>query len=105
MKDEKLFCRSCYEKTVLEKCDVCKVCPRLLSRVFVFFFFCFALRCFLWLVFYADLAQEALTGEFLSACGKKYHPRCFVCTKCKTELPDKFFVRDNKPYCAAHASK
>ncbi|XP_070557781.1 PDZ and LIM domain protein 7-like [Ptychodera flava] len=41
---------------------------------------------------------EPVIGEIVSALGVKWHPKCFICKKCKTPLK-KFKVKDNQLYC------
>ncbi|KAJ3281835.1 hypothetical protein HK104_011254 [Borealophlyctis nickersoniae] len=37
----------------------------------------------------------------MKAAGKKYHPACFACTKCSTELQSRYFEKDDSFYCRA----
>ena len=42
---------------------------------------------------------EAITSEFLSALGSKFHPECFVCSNCKANISSGYASRGGKPYC------
>jgi hypothetical protein len=45
---------------------------------------------------------ELITGEYLTALDKKWHPHHFVCTKCRKPIVSKSYpVKDGKPYCAS----
>eukprot|EP01089_Gocevia_fonbrunei_P022500 TRINITY_DN9126_c0_g1_i1.p1 TRINITY_DN9126_c0_g1~~TRINITY_DN9126_c0_g1_i1.p1 ORF type:complete len:259 (-),score=28.90 TRINITY_DN9126_c0_g1_i1:14-790(-) len=45
--------------------------------------------------------NEAIIDSVLKALDKKWHRKCFVCTKCKGGFEGgAFFVRDSKPYCS-----
>ncbi|KAJ3051761.1 hypothetical protein HK097_007224 [Rhizophlyctis rosea] len=47
--------------------------------------------------------KKGLVGEYVSACGKEFHPGCFVCAECKQPFPSgTFFEQDGAPYCEAH---
>ncbi|KAJ3043057.1 hypothetical protein HDV00_005965 [Rhizophlyctis rosea] len=47
--------------------------------------------------------KQGLVGEYVSACGKEFHPQCFVCQECKQPFPSgTFFEQDGVPYCEAH---
>jgi len=35
----------------------------------------------------------------------KYHVKCFTCCKCNTQLPEEFFLLDNKPACGKCAGQ
>uniref|UniRef100_A0A3Q3K4Z8 LIM zinc-binding domain-containing protein n=1 Tax=Monopterus albus TaxID=43700 RepID=A0A3Q3K4Z8_MONAL len=72
------------------KCFVCKVCGSELAQGGFFVrqgeYICtldyqrlYGTRCF--------SCQEFIEGEVVSALGKTYHPRCFVCTSCKQPFP------------------
>ena len=40
-----------------------------------------------------------ITGEYLTAINLKYHPDCFVCFNCKSNIKSGYGKRGNKPYC------
>ncbi|XP_047427952.1 actin-binding LIM protein 2 isoform X18 [Mugil cephalus] len=72
------------------KCFVCKVCGCELSQGGFFVrqgdYICtldyqrlYGTRCF--------SCQDFIEGEVVSALGKTYHPRCFVCASCKQPFP------------------
>nr|XP_046235926.1 actin-binding LIM protein 2 isoform X13 [Scatophagus argus] len=72
------------------KCFVCKVCGCELAQGGFFVrqgeYICtmdyqrlYGTRCF--------SCQDFIEGEVVSALGKTYHPRCFVCTSCKQPFP------------------
>ncbi|XP_061565453.1 actin-binding LIM protein 2 isoform X1 [Cololabis saira] len=72
------------------KCFVCKVCGAELSQAGFFLrqgeYICtldyqrmYGTRCF--------SCQDFIEGEVVSALGKTYHPRCFVCASCKQPFP------------------
>merc|ERR1712232_839777 len=41
---------------------------------------------------------EMITSHFLSALGKKYHPACFVCYKCKANISKGYATKGGQPY-------
>uniref|UniRef100_A0AAQ5XPW3 Actin-binding LIM protein 2 n=1 Tax=Amphiprion ocellaris TaxID=80972 RepID=A0AAQ5XPW3_AMPOC len=72
------------------KCFVCKVCGSELAQGGFFVrqgeYICtldyqrlYGTRCF--------SCQDFIEGEVVSALGKTYHPRCFVCASCKQPFP------------------
>uniref|UniRef100_A0A3P8NRQ9 Actin-binding LIM protein 2 n=1 Tax=Astatotilapia calliptera TaxID=8154 RepID=A0A3P8NRQ9_ASTCA len=72
------------------KCFICKVCGCELAQGGFFVrqgdYICtldyqrlYGTRCF--------SCQDFIEGEVVSALGKTYHPRCFVCTSCKQPFP------------------
>ncbi|XP_024143389.1 actin-binding LIM protein 2 isoform X13 [Oryzias melastigma] len=72
------------------KCFVCKVCGGELAQGGFFVrqgeYICtldyqrlYGTRCF--------SCQDFIEGEVVSALGKTYHPRCFVCSSCKQPFP------------------
>ncbi|XP_054912618.1 actin-binding LIM protein 2 isoform X10 [Poeciliopsis prolifica] len=72
------------------KCFVCKLCGCELAQGGFFVrqgeYICtldyqrmYGTRCF--------SCQDFIEGEVVSALGKTYHPRCFVCTSCKQAFP------------------
>ncbi|GLD68237.1 actin-binding LIM protein 2 isoform X1, partial [Lates japonicus] len=72
------------------KCFVCKVCGCELAQGGFFVrqgeYICtldyqrlYGTRCF--------SCQDFIEGEVVSALGKTYHPRCFVCASCKQPFP------------------
>lgn len=48
------------------------------------------------------VCREAVSGQLVSASGKKFHPDCFVCVQCLMPFPGgKFFESLGKLYCEA----
>lgn len=45
-----------------------------------------------------------ISGPFMNALGKKYHPDHFICTLCNKILGPNFLEDNGKPYCHACAS-
>ena len=45
--------------------------------------------------------QKITNGQVLKAKDKVFHPHCFKCTKCKTDIDGSFFVEDNSFLCDA----
>lgn len=45
-----------------------------------------------------------ISGPFMTALGKKYHPDHFVCTLCTKPLSTNFLEQEGKPYCSDCAS-
>ncbi|TPX65165.1 hypothetical protein SpCBS45565_g05312 [Spizellomyces sp. 'palustris'] len=44
--------------------------------------------------------DESLSGTATMKAGsKKFHPKCFVCEKCKTELQGRYFEKDDAFWC------
>ena len=44
--------------------------------------------------------DKAILGEVARACGKCWHPGCFVCTSCEKTFPTmQFWAWEDKPYC------
>jgi hypothetical protein len=46
-----------------------------------------------------------IQGQATSALNQKFHPRCFTCASCGTELGSTFFERDGNAYCKDHAQE
>jgi len=47
--------------------------------------------------------NQAITGNFIVALDRKWHPEHFVCTTCKKPFTDgRCFDKDGKPYCETH---
>ncbi|KAI8361764.1 hypothetical protein BD560DRAFT_316182, partial [Blakeslea trispora] len=47
---------------------------------------------------------DYLTGEYINALDRPWHPACFVCTECKQPFTGgSFLIRDNQPYCEHHS--
>uniref|UniRef100_A0A8C1Y263 Actin binding LIM protein family, member 2 n=1 Tax=Cyprinus carpio TaxID=7962 RepID=A0A8C1Y263_CYPCA len=87
------------------KCFVCKVCGCDLAQGGFFVrqgeYICtvdyqrlYGTRCF--------SCEEFIEGEVVSALGKTYHPRCFVCAICKQPFPAGGRVTFNGKECAVH---
>ncbi|MCK4548326.1 MAG: protein DA1 [Candidatus Eisenbacteria sp.] len=51
-------------------------------------------------VLYCASCGEQITGEYVSALGKYWHPEHFVCANCRTPLAEAtFYEKDGRPYC------
>lgn len=48
---------------------------------------------------------KELSGSILSAMDKKWHPECFVCSKCSGSLQEGFGVVDGQPVCKTCAGQ
>ncbi|KAJ3268151.1 hypothetical protein HK104_005457, partial [Borealophlyctis nickersoniae] len=51
------------------------------------YFMLFAMKC--------AGCKQGLIGEYVSACGKEYHPGCFVCAECKNPFPTGIFFEQD----------
>ena len=44
---------------------------------------------------------KRVVGSKMQALGRNWHPSCFVCHRCGSDLPSAFHARDGYPYCDA----
>eukprot|EP00993_Chasmostoma_nieuportense_P000456 NODE_1420_length_1512_cov_52.905415_g1345_i0.p1 GENE.NODE_1420_length_1512_cov_52.905415_g1345_i0~~NODE_1420_length_1512_cov_52.905415_g1345_i0.p1 ORF type:complete len:467 (+),score=93.91 NODE_1420_length_1512_cov_52.905415_g1345_i0:45-1403(+) len=44
--------------------------------------------------------KTEISGQVMTALGKKWHPACFSCNHCKKKITGSFFHKDGVPYCS-----
>jgi len=74
----------------------CASCGKSIHGLLFFLsFVCFFTVCFLggWLNHFKIFSEE------ISALQQFYHPSCFTCVTCKTQLKSQYFIHDGKTYC------
>ena len=87
---DKLFCRSCYIETNLNKCDKC-------SKVGVYY--CIVIQCHLYF-FLSNLLSQVITGSGYTFRGKFWHDTCFGCDRCENIFQDgKFRILREEKLC------